>query len=119
MTRDKVHLLYIQQTIQKITRLTAKGKTIFLQDDDEQAAILYYLQTLSESTTRLSDELKEKQPQIAWQQIRGLRNRVAHDYLSIDLELVWLIITTELTALSESIEQMLNILEKQSTDDGE
>ncbi len=33
MTRDKVHLLYIQQTIQKITRLTAKGKTIFLQND--------------------------------------------------------------------------------------
>jgi uncharacterized protein with HEPN domain len=107
MSRDRVHLLYIQRNIANIQRLVGDGKEDFLADEDKQAAILYYLQTLSESTTRLSEELREAQPHIAWQQIRGFRNRVVHDYLSVDLELVWLIITNELVPLGAAIDALL------------
>lgn len=116
MNRDKIHLLYIQANIGKIKRLVQRGKADFLANEDKQAAILYYLQTLSESTTRLSDELRDSQPQIEWQKIRGFRNRVAHDYLSIDLELVWLIITTEFDPLKNAIEAMLKTLADNESD---
>lgn len=106
MNRDRAHLLYIQQSIVRIQRLANEGKVTFLNDEDKQAAILYYLQTLSESATRISESLRNTQPQIAWAQIRGFRNRVAHDYLSIDLELVWQIITSELTPLFAAITTM-------------
>jgi uncharacterized protein with HEPN domain len=79
VTRDRAYLLYIQQSIGKIQRLAAEGKTVFDSDEDRQAAILYYSQTLSESASRLNPALHAAQPQIAWAQIRGLRNRIAHD----------------------------------------
>ncbi|MBC8099621.1 MAG: DUF86 domain-containing protein [Armatimonadetes bacterium] len=47
------------------------------------------------------------QPQIPWQQIRGFRNRIAHDYMNIDLELVWRIITDELTSLASAVAVLL------------
>ncbi|MEO1287787.1 MAG: HepT-like ribonuclease domain-containing protein [Chloroflexota bacterium] len=107
MNRDKLHLLHIRENIAKIKRLLNEGKATFLDDEDKQAAILYYLQTLSESTTRLSPSLRDEHPQIQWQQIRGFRNRIVHDYLSTDLELVWLIITKELNPLLDAVEIML------------
>lgn len=110
MSRDRIHLLHIQHNITRIERLAADGKAAFLEDEDKQAALLYYLQTLSESTTRLSAELRQTQPQIAWQQIHSFRNRIVHDYLSIDLELVWLIITTELEPLKNAVIAILDIV---------
>lgn len=107
MSRDRAHLLYIQHCIARIQHLTLDGEEAFAFDQDKQAAILYYLQTLSESTTRLSEELRLTQPQIPWQQIRGFRNRVAHDYLGVDLKLIWLIIVNELVPLGAAVNAML------------
>lgn len=107
MNKDRLYLQHIQRNIASIQRLATAGRETFFADEDQQAAVLYYLQTLSESTTRLSSELRETHPEIAWQQIRGFRNRIAHDYLSIDLELVWLIITSELTPLRTAVEALL------------
>lgn len=106
MNKDKVYLSHILTNISHIQRLTQAGKETFLADPDRQAAILYYLQTLSESAGRISETLRASQPQIAWQQIKGFRNRVVHDYLSIDLNLVWGIIENELPTLKTAIEAM-------------
>ena len=46
-----------------------------------QDAILRRLQTLAESTQRLSEDLQEKMPTIDWRSISGFRNILVHDYL--------------------------------------
>jgi len=69
--------------------------------------MMFYLQTLSESTTRLSDAVRDAHSQIAWENIRGFRNRIAHEYLTVNLNMVWLIATTELTSLKEVIDSLL------------
>ena len=61
MSRDRVHLLHIQRNIVSIERLVSEGKDAFILDEDKQAAVLYYLQTLEESTTRLPEELRQTQ----------------------------------------------------------
>jgi uncharacterized protein with HEPN domain len=111
MNRDRVYLQHIQQNIAHIRRLASDDKVAFLIDGDKQAAIMYYLHTLSESTTRLSDSLRQTQPQVAWQQIRGFRNRIVHEYLSVDLELVWLIVQNELVVLEKAVEALISTLE--------
>jgi len=111
MNRERAHLQHIQRNIEHLQRLVAKGKEQFLQDEDMQAAILYYLQTMSESTTHISQENRSSQPQIEWQKIRGLRNRVVHDYLSIDLELVWAILEKELEPLQAAVKEILETMD--------
>lgn len=117
MSRDRAHLLYIQRSITRIRHLTAQGKTDFFGDEDKQAAVLYYLQTLSESASRLPQAMRDSQPQIAWHQMRGFRNRVVHDYMSIDLELVWLITVHELQSLAAAVDSLLGSLPSEDSDD--
>lgn len=113
MNRDKVYVQHILTNIAHIQRLESLGERAVFGNPDHQAALLYYLQTLAESAGRLSEEVRLSQPTIPWQQIKGFRNRVAHDYLSIDLRLVWGIVTNEIPALKTAAEAILNMLDDQ------
>jgi uncharacterized protein with HEPN domain len=68
-------------------------------DVDLQDATLRRLQTLSESTQRLSPALKSAHPEIPWDDIAGFRNRLVHAYLDIDLDLVWNTVVRDLPPL--------------------
>lgn len=62
-----------------------EGKEAFFEDLKTQDAVLRNLQVLSESTQRLSDELKERHPEVQWFSISGLRNVLVHNYLGLKL----------------------------------
>ena len=58
--------------------------------------MLRNLQTLAESTQRLSNSPKAAHPEVAWYRIAGLRNVLVHDYLGVDLERVWPMVERDL-----------------------
>jgi uncharacterized protein with HEPN domain len=72
-----------------------------------QDAIVRNLQTLSESTQRLSDEIKETESEIDWFRIAGFRNVLVHDYLGLDIERVWNILKKDMPILKKAIQRML------------
>ena len=51
-------------------------------------ATLYYLLNIGEAVTNLDSGFRETNPNIPWKEIVGLRNRLAHNYDAIDVELV-------------------------------
>ena len=75
-----------------------------------QDAVLRNLQTLAESTQRLSDASKAAHPEVAWYRIAGFRNVLVHDYLGVDLDRVWLIVERELPELQRVVTDMLREL---------
>ncbi len=64
------------------------------------------LQTLAESSQRLSDELKATEAQIPWRELAGFRNVIVHGYLGVDLGAVWLVVEQDLPALSDALARM-------------
>ena len=80
---------------------------MFLAQEIVQDAVVRNLQTLAESTQRLSDELKGRRPDIDWRGISGFRTVAVHGYLGIDLEQVWSIVQNDLGALDAAIREML------------
>jgi uncharacterized protein with HEPN domain len=72
-----------------------------------QDAVLRNLQTMSESTQRLSDALKAAHPEIEWRRIAAFRNVLVHDYLGIDLETVWEIVRRDVPQLKSTVLVML------------
>jgi len=72
-----------------------------------QDAVIRNLQTMSESTQRLSERAKQTQPQTDWYRIAGFRNVLVHDYLGVDLERIWNIIQKELPALKKAVRAMM------------
>jgi uncharacterized protein with HEPN domain len=80
---ERLYLIHICECIARIEGYTAEGREAFLADTKTQDAVLRNLQTLAESSQRLSAELKAAQPDVDWRGIRGLRNILVHDYLGI------------------------------------
>jgi uncharacterized protein with HEPN domain len=107
MKDDKLYLIHISECIERIESYVVQmDAQVFANSTMVQDAVLRNLQTMAESTQRLSDEAKESQPQIDWYKIAGFRNILVHDYLGIDTETVWNIIKKELPALREAVRMM-------------
>ena len=71
-----------------------------------QEACLYNIQVIGEAVSRLPNEFKDKEPGIPWGLIKGMRNRLIHDYFGTDLELVWNVINQELPSLKTKLKDL-------------
>jgi uncharacterized protein with HEPN domain len=103
MKDDRLYLVHILECIDRIERYTAEGKKAFMVDERTQDAVLRNLQVLSESTQRLSADLKAAHPEVDWRGISGFRNVLVRDYLGIHLIRVWEIVEGDLSELKDGI----------------
>lgn len=69
-------------------------------------ACLYNIQIIGEAVTHLSDDVKQDNPQIPWSIIKGMRNRLIHEYFGTDLPIVWDVITNDLPTLKPMLEEI-------------
>lgn len=100
------HAHHILDAIAKIRRIQMRGD--LTQDDILYDAALRNLQTLSESTQHLPDQLKAAWPDIPWRDISGFRNILVHNYLGeIDPRTVAAVIDRHLEMLETSVRAML------------
>lgn len=107
MKDERLYLLHIQDAIKRIENYTVDGKELFLTSTLVQDAVLRNLQTMSESSHHLSEQLKNQYPDIPWRQLWAFRNVVAHDYLGISLEHIWDVLQNDLPMLKTNIEKII------------
>ncbi|WP_291400611.1 HepT-like ribonuclease domain-containing protein [Daejeonella sp.] len=78
----------------------------FLKDDKTIDAVIRNFEIIGEAANRIPDSIRDKFPMVNWHRIRGFRNRIVHDYMGIDFEIVWEIIDKDLDVLQRNIEQV-------------
>ena len=71
-------------------------------------ACVFNLSQIGEFTTRLEPEFLQNHSNIPWHQIKGLRNRIVHDYNGVSTILVWEIISEDLPVLKNQIDSLLH-----------
>jgi len=103
MNRDEFYLEHIIECIDRIVAFSEADRERFFGEPIVQDAILRNLQVLAESTTRISDELILKHPEVSWRELRAFRNILVHDYFGLDLEQIWSIIEQDVPTLRSSI----------------
>ncbi|MBF0372068.1 MAG: DUF86 domain-containing protein [Alphaproteobacteria bacterium] len=104
MKDARLYLLHIDECLEKIERYTTGGRTTIEGDTLIYDAVLRNLQTLSEATQRLPDDVKARHPGVPWQRIAGFRNILVHQYLGgIDAAIVWNVVEAELPRLGRAI----------------
>jgi uncharacterized protein with HEPN domain len=81
----------------------------FTSDSKTIDAVIRNFEIIGEACNRLPDEIKETNQEINWFKIRGLRNRIVHNYFGIDFKIIW---DTKEDYLAELIKQITLILEK-------
>ena len=111
MKSDKIYIQHILDMIGRIESATGEGKGAFLASELHQDAVLRNLHTMTETTQRLSGDLKQGYPDVEWKMLAAFRNVLVHDYLGIDLELVWTVITRDIPEFKKRIEVILEEVE--------
>jgi uncharacterized protein with HEPN domain len=105
MWKDEAYLLDILIAARK-----AQGFTIgldgpgFEENELVQQATLRCLEIVGEAARHLSEEFQALHPEIPWSEVIAFRNRLAHDYFNIDLQMVWDIVVSDLPGLIARIE---------------
>jgi uncharacterized protein with HEPN domain len=107
MRKDRERLLDIDEAITKIERYTVRGKAEFMEDELIQTWVLFQFQVIGEAARSLSEELRSTYAQVMWRDIIDFRNLLVHEYFRIDLDLVWLIVESELPDLKAQITEIL------------
>lgn len=78
----------------------------FLEDKRTQQAVIMSLVIIGEAATKVMDgfsDFSETHPEVPWRSMRGMRNRIAHGYFEINLDVVWDTVQTALPALLGSL----------------
>lgn len=96
----------MRECIERIREYTAGDRFRFEASRLVQDATIRNLQTLTESSQRLSDSIKATEPQVPWRELAGFRNVIVHGYLGIDLEAVWLVVEQDLPPLTAALDRM-------------
>lgn len=111
---DLMYLLNILESIEKIViyskDCTDAEEFYEMNDQLNFNASLNLLANIGENIGKISEELKQVYSFIEWQQIKGFRNRVVHDYINIDTFMVFDIIRNNLVPLKVSL---MNIIVKE------
>jgi len=70
--------------------------TEFITDRRRRDAVVRNFEIIGEAAKNLPPDLKTRYPSVAWKQVAGLRDVIAHGYFHIDYEILWGIITNTL-----------------------
>lgn len=105
---DAVYLVHMLETARKAARkVSGLDREQFLADENLHLALVYLVQVIGEAASRVSDETRVRHPSVPWRQVIGMRHRVVHDYLAVDLEIVWAVVSEDLGPLIAALERIV------------
>ena len=107
MKDDRLYLIHMTECMARIEQYTREGREAFMASTLIQDAVVRNLQTLAESSRRISDAVKAKHPDVDWRALHGFRNVVVHDYLNVDLARIWQIVEEGLPDLRQKLMAIL------------
>ena len=79
----------------------------FLQDKKTMTACAFSVSQIGELVNGLTQEVQDESTNIPWRSIRGMRNKIVHDYEKIDFMVLWGTIKTSLPELKNQLEKLL------------
>jgi uncharacterized protein with HEPN domain len=91
------HMLDV--SLQAISKIRERSREDFDEDENLRLALTHLVQMIGEAARRVSSESRQKYSEIPWADIIGMRHKVVHDYLDVDFDVVWAVVTADLPEL--------------------
>jgi uncharacterized protein with HEPN domain len=84
----------------------------FILDGKTVRAVIRSIEVIGEAASKISPDLRKTHPDIPWQKIIGMRNRLIHVYFDIDYDIVWQTLKLNLPPVIKQIQAILKLKEE-------
>lgn len=111
--RVEDYLEHIVQAIQRATRYIQPldSVTALRQNEQTQDAVVRNIEIIGEAASRIQNmapAFVTSHPELPWIEMRGMRNKMIHEYFDVDWGVVWATVTDDLPSLKQKIEHLLS-----------
>jgi uncharacterized protein with HEPN domain len=109
MKDDTIYLEHIENSLKRIISYASNvSHEAFLEDYKLQDACIRQIEIIGEATKKISEIFKEKYPEIPWKDMAGIRDKLIHDYIDVDLNIVYQTVAVDIPILFHKIEKILH-----------
>jgi uncharacterized protein with HEPN domain len=79
----------------------------FVADEKTAYAVVRCLEIIGEAARKVPDTVRQRYPQMPWQEMMGMRNVLIHDYMGVNYRVVWNTLHDDLPPLLPELERMI------------
>ncbi len=109
---ERDNILYLEDIVLAMDRIqeyiTGLDFISFIKDYKTVDAVIRNFEVIGEASKNLSNEIKNNHPNVPWEEMYRLRNRISHEYFGVDYEIIWDIISRHLPTNHKDIKVILD-----------
>jgi len=112
MKSDKIYIFHIIDSIDQISEYTDQilpGE--FKENRLIQDAVVRNFEIIGEAAKNVSKRTREKYSQIPWKKMAGMRDKLIHNYMGVDLDAVWNTIEEIIPAMRKELDKVIDEME--------
>ena len=114
MSEERILLDYLNDILESISDIKefTAGMTqeSFSKDKKTIKAVVRSLEVIGEAAGKIPQQIRDGYPEVSWQEIIGMRNRLIHEYFGIDLDIIWQTIEEDLKPLEVVVQSIVDDL---------
>ena len=80
----------------------------FVRDSKTIYAVVRALEIIGEASSNIPDEIRKKYPALPWSQMKGMRNKLIHEYFGVNVKVIWKTVKEDLPPLKEILNKILS-----------
>ena len=97
----------LDMTRRAVKAIKSKSRAKYDEDDILRLELTHLVQVIGEAARKVSEEFQSEHPEIPWRKIIGMRHRIVHDYMRVDEDILWEVVTNDLPELLPFLEEIL------------
>lgn len=111
MKRKREYLDYLNDILEGAQKAVGFAGDLsfenFVRDEKSLFAVVRALEIIGEAAGRIPKSVRDRSPDVPWQDMIGMRNIVIHEYFGVDAEVIWRTVKDDLPKLQAAIEKLL------------
>lgn len=104
--------ILFEDIIDSINKIEEYSRNLTFEDFAQNSlvidAVVRNLEIIGEASNNIPQEIQNKFKDIPWKKIKGIRNRIVHEYFSVDISIIWFIAKNELEPLKRTLQKHLD-----------